>query len=68
MTRIAILDDYLKCALSSADWSVLPADAQINASSQHVKRPFGCIPFLKQLFAVDFMAVQRQAEHHDAHG
>ena len=29
MTRIAILDDYLKCALKCADWSSLPPGARL---------------------------------------
>ncbi|MFC2021494.1 D-2-hydroxyacid dehydrogenase family protein [Chloroflexota bacterium] len=33
--KIAILDDYQGVALKLADWSVLPADAQVSAFSDH---------------------------------
>ncbi len=36
MTRIAILDDYLKLALKSADWSALPSDASVHVFHQHL--------------------------------
>ena len=29
MTRVAVLDDYLKVALKSADWSLLSNDVQV---------------------------------------
>lgn len=36
MTRIAVLDDYLKLALAEADWSVLPNDAKVEVFHQHL--------------------------------
>ncbi len=36
MTHIAVLDDYLKLALSQADWSVLPNDARVQVFHQHL--------------------------------
>ncbi len=36
MTRIAVLDDYLKLALASADWSLLPSGAQVQLFHQHL--------------------------------
>lgn len=33
--KIAILDDYQQAALKSADWTVLPQDAEVTAFSQH---------------------------------
>ena len=30
MTRIAILDDYQKIAMQSADWESLPADCSVD--------------------------------------
>jgi phosphoglycerate dehydrogenase-like enzyme len=35
MLKIAILDDYARVALQSADWSVLPRDAEITVFDQH---------------------------------
>ena len=34
MTKIAILNDWQNVALSSADWSVLPADAEITVFNE----------------------------------
>lgn len=36
MTRVAVLDDYLKLALSEADWSVLPNGATVEVFHQHL--------------------------------
>jgi phosphoglycerate dehydrogenase-like enzyme len=36
MTRVAILDDYMKIALKRADWSVLPNDAQLQVFHHHL--------------------------------
>jgi len=36
MTRIAILDDYQKVAESSADWTTLPADAEVTFFHDHL--------------------------------
>ena len=36
MLKIAILDDYARVALESADWSVLPSDAQITVFDRHL--------------------------------
>jgi phosphoglycerate dehydrogenase-like enzyme len=36
MTRIAILDDYLKLALKSADWGTLPGDASLHVFHEHL--------------------------------
>ena len=36
MTHVAILDDYLKIALSSADWSRLPNDVQVKVFHHHL--------------------------------
>ena len=36
MTRVAILDDYPKLALKSADWSVLPNDVQVQVFHHHL--------------------------------
>jgi phosphoglycerate dehydrogenase-like enzyme len=36
MTRVAILDDYPKLALRSADWSVLPNDVQLQVFHHHL--------------------------------
>lgn len=39
MTRVAILDDYQKVAESSADWSTLPADAEVTFFHDHLDDP-----------------------------
>ncbi len=39
MTRIAILDDYQHVAESSADWSALPADAEVTFFHDHLDDP-----------------------------
>ncbi|MCG8543320.1 MAG: D-2-hydroxyacid dehydrogenase family protein [Alphaproteobacteria bacterium] len=36
MTRVAILDDYLKIALASADWESLPNDVTIDVFHDHL--------------------------------
>lgn len=36
MPRIAVLDDYLKIALNSADWNTLPSDAQVQVFHEHL--------------------------------
>ena len=36
MTRVAVLDDYLKLALSEADWSVLPNNVGVQVFHQHL--------------------------------
>jgi phosphoglycerate dehydrogenase-like enzyme len=36
MTRVAVLDDYLKLALCEADWSVLPNDVRVQVFHQHL--------------------------------
>lgn len=36
MLRVAILDDYQRVALAMTDWSVLPADAQVDAFPDHL--------------------------------
>lgn len=36
MVRIAVLDDYQNVALKSADWSVLPANAEVRVFNDHV--------------------------------
>ena len=36
MTHVAILDDYLKLSLKSADWSVLPNDVSLHVFHQHL--------------------------------
>lgn len=36
MTRVAILDDYMKIALKRADWSVLPGDVQLQVFHHHL--------------------------------
>jgi len=36
MTRVAILDDYMKIALKRADWSVLPGDVQLRVFHHHL--------------------------------
>lgn len=36
MPRIAVLDDYLKIALNSADWSALPNNAQVQVFHEHL--------------------------------
>ena len=37
--KIAILDDYQNCALSMADWSVLPPDAEITVFTDNIADP-----------------------------
>ena len=39
MVKIAVLDDYQSVALKAADWSVLPAEAQVTAFNDHVADP-----------------------------
>ena len=36
MTRVAILDDYLKLSLKSADWSALPNDVSVHVFHNHL--------------------------------
>jgi len=36
MTRVAILDDYLKLALKSADWSTLPNEISVHVFHHHL--------------------------------
>jgi phosphoglycerate dehydrogenase-like enzyme len=36
MLKIAILDDYARVALESADWAVLPSDAEITVFDRHL--------------------------------
>jgi hypothetical protein len=36
MLKIAILDDYVKVALQSADWSVLQGKAEITVFDRHL--------------------------------
>lgn len=36
MTRIAVLDDYPKLALASADWGALPGEAQVQVFHHHL--------------------------------
>lgn len=36
MVKIAVLDDYQGVALSMADWSVLPGDAQVDVYADHL--------------------------------
>jgi phosphoglycerate dehydrogenase-like enzyme len=36
MTRVAILDDYMKMALKRADWSVLPSNSQVQVFHQYI--------------------------------
>ena len=43
MVKIAILDDYQRVALKVADWSVLPADTQVLAFSDHYSNPTALI-------------------------
>jgi phosphoglycerate dehydrogenase-like enzyme len=39
MARVAVLDDYQDVAMQMADWSVLPADVQVQVFRDHLSAP-----------------------------
>ena len=47
MTKIAVLDDYQDVALSVADWSVLPSDAEVEVFGDHLKNQDEIVERLK---------------------
>jgi phosphoglycerate dehydrogenase-like enzyme len=57
MTRIAVLDDYQNVALTSADWSGLPKDAQITVFNDHIADNGRLVERLKDF---DIVCVMRE--------
>jgi phosphoglycerate dehydrogenase-like enzyme len=47
MTRVAILDDYQHAALQMTDWSVLPADVEVQVFSDHLTAEDALVERLK---------------------
>jgi phosphoglycerate dehydrogenase-like enzyme len=57
MTRIAVLDDYQNVALTSADWSGLPKDAQITVFNDQIADKGRLVERLKDF---DIVCVMRE--------
>jgi phosphoglycerate dehydrogenase-like enzyme len=55
MVKIAVLDDYQNVALKAADWSVLPAEAQVTTFNDHVADPAKLIERLRDFEIVCVM-------------
>lgn len=47
MVRVAILDDYQEVALQMTDWSVLPAEVEVQVFRDHLKDQDGLVERLK---------------------
>ncbi len=67
MLRIAILDDYARLALASADWSVLPNDTEITVFDRHlaaeeaatILRPFDVLCTIRERMALPRSLIAR---------
>ena len=57
MVKIAILDDYQNVALRMADWSVLPASAEITVFDDHLA---GVEPMAERLAGYEIVAIMRE--------
>ena len=68
MLKLAILDDYAKIALQSADWSVLQGRAQITVFDRHlsedeaasVLQPFDVLCTIRERMSLPRSLFQRQ--------
>jgi phosphoglycerate dehydrogenase-like enzyme len=67
MLKIAILDDYARVALISADWSVLPSDAEITVFDRHLSeeeavtllQPFDVLCTIRERMALPCSLIAR---------
>src|SRR6202034_1604019 len=67
MLKIAILDDYARVALESADWTVLPSDTEITVFDRHLSeeeagtllQPFNVLCTIRERMALPRSLIAR---------